>query len=74
MVAKHGHGSVERNQLKRRLRELSRTVILPRLALTGSVPQDLVIRTRREAYRAAFDDLRAELAKVAAQLSAPVDP
>ncbi len=73
MVAKHGHGSVERNQLKRRLRELSRTVVLPRLAAGGSAPRDLVIRTRREAYDAGFDDLRAELDRVAVQLSTTVD-
>lgn len=40
VVAKHGGGSVERNRLKRRLRELSRTRLLGRLA-----PVDLVIRT-----------------------------
>ncbi|MHB1263307.1 MAG: ribonuclease P protein component [Gemmatimonadaceae bacterium] len=73
VVAKHGHGSVERNQLKRRLRELSRTVVLPRLAAAGSAPRDVVIRTRREAYQAGFDDLRAELARVVVQLSAIVD-
>ena len=72
IVARHGQTAVARNQLKRRLRELSRTALLP--ALAPVAPQDVVIRTRREAYAATFDALRGELAKVALQLAPPAAP
>ena len=52
VVPKHGKSSVERNLLKRRLRELARTVILPRMA-----PVDIVIHARPSAYRLRFDEL-----------------
>lgn len=58
---------MSRNQLKRRLRELSRTGLLP--ALAGHA-LDVVIRARREAYDASFEALRSELAGVATQLAA----
>ena len=66
IVPRHGHTAVARNQLKRRLRELSRTGLLPTL---GARALDVVIRSRREAYDAGFDALRAELAKAATQLA-----
>lgn len=48
--------AVARNLLRRRLREVWRT------ELQGGLPAvDLVIRAKREAYRAGFDQLRAEL-------------
>ena len=52
VVPKHGKSSVERNLLKRRLRELTRTVILPQLA-----PVDMVIHARPSAYRLRFEEL-----------------
>jgi len=56
VVPKHKHTAVERNRLKRRLRELVRTRLL------GSIPaMDLVIRTLPEAYAAPFDALAREL-------------
>ena len=56
IVPKHKHGSVERNLLKRQLRELVRTRLLP-----GLPAMDLVIRAFPEAYAASFDALRAQL-------------
>jgi ribonuclease P protein component len=56
VVALHGHAAVERNKLKRRLRELVRTVMLPHLHAV-----DVLIRARREAYAADFAALRADV-------------
>jgi ribonuclease P protein component len=47
---------VERNQLKRRLREIVRQNILQRIA-----PVDIIIRARPEAYSATFASLEREL-------------
>jgi ribonuclease P protein component len=49
---------VERNRLKRRLRELVRCEILPFLPELGA---DLVVRAGPRAYDAAFEMLRTEL-------------
>lgn len=72
MVPKHGKSSVERNLLKRRLRELARTVLLPQLA-----PVDVVIHARPSAYRLRFDELAGlaaaieqQTARIAAKLVA----
>jgi len=72
VVPKHGKSSVERNLLKRRLRELARTIILPRMA-----PLDVVIHARPSAYRLRFDELAGlaaaideQVARVAAKLVA----
>ena len=63
VVPKHKQTSVDRNRLKRRLREITRLELLPCL---GSV--DLVIRARAEAYAAPFAELRAELRTVCERL------
>ncbi len=60
MVPKHGHGAVERNHLKRTLREILRQLVLPGLE-TGGVVSDVLVRARREAYDASYEALRAEL-------------
>jgi ribonuclease P protein component len=60
VVAKHGHGSVERNKLKRRLRELARTRVLPPL-WTAGLAVDVLLRARREAYQATFLELGEEV-------------
>jgi ribonuclease P protein component len=60
VVGKYGHGSVERNTLKRRLRELSRTAVLPRLWSVG-ISLDVLVRARREAYGVPFTELGREL-------------
>lgn len=66
VVPKHGKSSVERNRLKRRLRELARTVLLPQLA-----PVDVVIHARPSAYRLRFDEL-ADLAAAIEQQTARI--
>ena len=56
IVPKHGRSIVERNQLKRRLREIVRLNILKRI---DSV--DMIVRARPEAYSATFGSLEREL-------------
>jgi ribonuclease P protein component len=60
IVPKHRHTIVERNRLKRRLREVGRTEVLPRLWREG-LAVDVLVRARREAYGAGFRELRDEL-------------
>lgn len=60
VVPKHRHRIVDRNLLKRRIREIARRDLLPRLK-EGGVTVDLLVRARREAYDAGFDELRSEL-------------
>jgi ribonuclease P protein component len=56
VVPKFNHTAVQRNQLKRRLRELTRLRLLRAIP-----PMDLVIRTRRETYDVAFSELAKEI-------------
>ena len=60
VVPKHRHRIVERNQVKRRLREIGRTQILPALRDTR-LARDVLLRARPEAYDAGYADLRDEL-------------
>ena len=60
VVPKHRRRIVDRNRLKRRLREIARQDLLPRLS-EGGVAVDLLVRARREAYDAEFEELRREL-------------
>ena len=53
VVPKHKRTIVQRNRLKRRLRELGRTVLLPALGNRGA-PFDVLFRARPEAYTAPF--------------------
>jgi ribonuclease P protein component len=62
VVPKHRHTVVERNRLKRRIREILRLEVLPRLAGKG-IPADVLVRARREAYDAPFTQLRDELVR-----------
>ena len=66
VVGKHRHSIVERNRLRRRLRELVRMKILP--AISGV---DLVIRSVPSAYDASFDMLRMEIENLAEILKRP---
>jgi ribonuclease P protein component len=64
IVPRFRHTAVARNQLKRRLRELTRLQLL-----TAGLPLDVVIRTRPEAYDASFDQLRVDIARTLTQLA-----
>lgn len=64
VVPKWGQTAVQRNKLKRRLRELSRTLLLARES-----SRDVVLRARREAYAASFADLRDDVQRIAGGLS-----
>lgn len=70
-MPKYRHGSVERNLVKRRLRELARLRLLPALAdavaADGPVV-DAVIRATPAAYDASFDRLASEMARVVREL------
>ena len=59
-MPKHGHDSVERNKLKRRLKELGRTRVLPML-WERDCRMDVLLRARRESYGASFADLKDEV-------------
>ena len=64
VVPRYGKSAVDRNRLKRRLRELVRTHLLSR---ADSV--DLVIRARPDAYAVSFDALGADIARTTMQLA-----
>lgn len=64
VVPKWGHNSVRRNKLKRRLRELSRALLL-----AGESSRDVVLRVRRDAYAASFADLRDDVQRLSASLT-----
>ena len=70
VVPKHRHTIVERNRLRRRLREIGRTRVLPTLRARG-LELDVMVRARREAYDAAFPELRSEIEDVVAALEGP---
>jgi ribonuclease P protein component len=56
VIPKYKHSGVERNRLKRRLREIVRLGVLSELA-----PMDLVIRVLPVAYGRNFEALRDEV-------------
>ena len=59
VVPKHRHKVVARNRVKRRLRELVRTSLLPTL---GRI--DLLIRAKPEAYGSTFNELTADITQI----------
>lgn len=68
IVPKYSHSAVDRNRVKRRLREIVRQHALPVL---GAV--DFVIRALPSAYRADFSALQQQVVRVCEKLStAPV--
>lgn len=56
VVPRRGATAVQRNRLRRRLREIARRRLLPQLA-----PVDLVVRSRANAYQANFQELATDL-------------
>ena len=68
VVPKYKRNIVERNRVRRRLRELARLRLLP---LLGSV--DLLIRAKPSAYGSGFPELASEVDQLAAMVtSSPV--
>jgi ribonuclease P protein component len=67
VVPKHKHAIVQRNLLKRRLREVGRRLVLPALAAAG-VALDVMLRARPEAYGVSYRDLGAELGTLVEEL------
>jgi ribonuclease P protein component len=65
-VPRHKQSAVARNRVKRRLRELSRLVLLP--ALDAQAPLDVVLRATTTAYEADFDALAADVARIVQRL------
>lgn len=63
IVPRYKHTAVDRNRLKRRLRELARTRLLPALP-----PVDVVVRVRPSAYELDFEALARELERASTQL------
>lgn len=63
VIPRHGHKIVDRNRLKRRLREIGRIEVLPRLHRAG-LDLDVLVRARREAYGRPYRELKAELEKL----------
>ncbi|MDT8342391.1 MAG: ribonuclease P protein component [Longimicrobiales bacterium] len=62
VVPKHRHTIVERNLVRRRLREIGRVELLPRLRSAGR-SLDVLLRARPEAYGAPFASLREGLVR-----------
>ena len=71
IVPKHRHSIVERNRVKRRLREIGRTRVLPRLREQG-LTLDVLVRARREAYGVGFRKLSDELQSMTEDLCSDV--
>jgi len=59
VVGLHGYSSVARNRLKRQLRHIVRTEILP----SASEPYDAIVSARSAAYSATFSMLRSSVVR-----------
>ena len=64
VVPRFRHSAVDRNLLKRRLRELIRTRLLP-----GLPSLDVVVRARPEAYGASFAALERQVERMGKELA-----
>ena len=56
IVPRHGHSAVDRNLVKRRLRELVRRELIP-----GIAGVDVVLRCRPSVYGRSYDDLKQQI-------------
>lgn len=65
IVPKFGHTVVDRNRLRRQVREIARTVLLPALG-----PRDILIRVLAAAYGMEFKLLRVELEEIFSHMRA----
>ena len=72
VVPRHQHSAVDRNRLKRRLREIVRVELLPALRVQPAV--DLAIRARYQAYGAEVDALRTDIQSIHARVVVPIAP
>ena len=68
VVPRHQHSAVDRNRLKRRLRELVRLTLLPKLRSASAI--DVTIRARREAYAADMDALESDVDTIRGRVTA----
>ena len=59
IVPRHKHSAVDRNRLRRRLREIIRVELLPAVGRG-----DALIRAKSEAYEISFAALRAEIGSI----------
>ena len=71
IVPKHRHRIVDRNRVKRRLREIARVHALPRFRESGA-EVDLLVRARREAYGADFAQLKNEMMRAVEEICSGV--
>jgi ribonuclease P protein component len=72
IVPRHKQSAVARNRVKRRLRELSRLVLLP--AFEAHAPLDVVLRATTTAYEADFDALAADVSRIVQLLVQRLSP
>lgn len=64
VIPKHNQSNVQRNTLKRKLREIVRVEIL-----TVLPPVDVVIKSRPDAYRADFKAIASDLHRMANEIA-----
>jgi ribonuclease P protein component len=73
IVPRYRRNVVARNLVRRRLRELGRVHLLPRLR-SATLGLDVLVRARPEAYEASFTDLRREVERLTDRLCSDASP
>jgi ribonuclease P protein component len=73
IVPRYGRTVVERNLLRRRLREIGRQEVLPRLRARDR-KLDILVRTRPGTYGSSFQDLRSDLIRITERLCSDASP